>query len=392
MTNPDNVLRILSFQGKEHIYEEIFRQLKNRGYFVQHLRASNRVELDSLLDLLPWNFVIYGPGFSDCSASEAKSLVRRVYPELPLVLIADRPSDLEDQSSLGSEIDDSIILSRPGRLLHTIIQMIKLEGNQVGKSIIQSDVRHSFMGPDQMLAIVSHDLKNPLSAIHLEAQMLLRMSENYECSAFSEEVKLQANRIIKTTSRIKDLISDLLDHSKIKEGIITLNKSVHNTGKIFQDVIDQNLPLLKEKKIKLNCLIPDNTQLEVDKAKISQVLNNLLSNAIKFSPEKGEIKIAILDQESGVEFHVRDNGPGIAASSGDQIFEKYWTSQTNGEGTGLGLFICKTIVDAHGGEIFAENLPGTGAHFWFKLPRVKGPIPQHWHGHTPRPSWKTHFH
>ena len=112
---------------------------------------------------------------------------------------------------------------------------------------------------EQMLAIVCHDMKNPLCIIQLEAQMLLKVAEQHCMNLFSEEVKNQANRILKTTDRLKTLIVDLIDKNKSEEGLFTLHKMDCDLSQLFQEVIEANRPLVKEKNlsIKLNDQIHD---------------------------------------------------------------------------------------------------------------------------------------
>jgi signal transduction histidine kinase len=99
------------------------------------------------------------------------------------------------------------------------------------------------------------------------------------------------------------------------------------------------------------------------------VLQNLVGNALKFSPQGGRVTVAVERERDGVRFRISDDGPGIPRENLSNVFDRYWKRETSGtKGTGLGLFIAKGIVDAHGGRIWAENVPGHGAAFSFTLP------------------------
>lgn len=232
---------------------------------------------------------------------------------------------------------------------------------------------------EQMLAIVSHDIKNPLSIIQLEAQMLLKLCERQEDNLFSNKVRSQANRILKTSERIKALIVDLLDRNKTEEGLASLKKSNCDFVSLCQEVMDSQKPLLNQKDLNLKAFIQGDWIVSIDRNKISQVISNLLANAIKFTPSGSEIQLSIQGSTDEVICTIADNGPGLKNSEIGRVFEKYWTGGVGGHsGTGLGLFICKTIVEAHGGHIFVENGEHNGANFSFSLPTIKENSDQHW--------------
>lgn len=233
-----------------------------------------------------------------------------------------------------------------------------------------TDIHKAYAAREQMIAVVSHDIKNPLSAIQLEAEMLLKVADRDADSSIAEAVRTQARRILKTTDRLKALIADLLDKNKSEEGLSSLSKTENDVSKLFQEVLDSFEHLITTKNLTAVTSFSSNLVLELDKNKMYQVMSNLLCNAIKFTPENGHIHLNIKELENEYHFSVTDNGPGLNPHELEQIFEKYWTGDITGRsGTGLGLFICKTIIEAHGGHIGAENLESGGARFWFTLSR-----------------------
>jgi CheY-like chemotaxis protein len=222
-----------------------------------------------------------------------------------------------------------------------------------------------------MLAVVSHDIKNPLSAIHLEAQMLMRTVDRYGKSVMGEEVKVQAGRILKTAERMKSLIVDLLEKNKSQDGLKSLQRTIVDPVKLFYESLDNVRPLIQEKNIEVKFSAKENIpQLELDRNKMYQVFSNLLSNAIKVTPPKGEIFFDLLWDDEDFSFSLTDTGPGLPAGEEEKVFDKYWTGKrSRGSGTGLGLFICRSIIEAHGGRISCGNTPGKGASFTFTVPR-----------------------
>lgn len=238
------------------------------------------------------------------------------------------------------------------------------------------DIHNAYAAREQMLAVVSHDIRNPLSAIELEAQMLLKIASREADTTMASNVSARANRILKTTERLKTLINDLLDKNKCEVGLSTLDKQPCDAAKLFSDVLDSFETLIREKNLTVMASIPLELNIEFDKSKMYQVVSNLIGNAIKFTPAFGRINLKIEELKNEYHFSVTDNGPGLNSNEVNQVFEKYWTGGITGRsGTGLGLFICKTIIDAHGGQIGAENLSSGGARFWFSLSKPENLSP-----------------
>ena len=222
---------------------------------------------------------------------------------------------------------------------------------------------------EQMLAVVSHDIKNPLSIIQLEAQMILKLAERNEQDGFKERIKIQAQRILKTSERMKELIADLLDRHHVADGLSSIHKNSSRLSDIIRNVIDYSTLLVKERSLKIQFDSSFEDEVEIDQNKMTQVISNLLSNAIKFSPVGGLISISLCQNGDEVLFAIADQGPGIKDQELPYVFEKYWNGGVSGcSETGLGLFICKTIVEAHEGQIHVENLDGEGALFTFSIP------------------------
>ncbi len=222
---------------------------------------------------------------------------------------------------------------------------------------------------EQMLAVVSHDIKNPLSIIQLEAQMIIKLADCHGPESNREKIKIQAQRILKTSERMKQLISDILDRHQVQDGLSSLHKKISRLSDLIKDVIDYNGPLIKQKSLSVDFDCAYEEEIAFDSNKMVQVISNLLSNAIKFSPPSGKIKIKLFQNEENLIFSISDQGPGIKKSELPLVFQKYWNGGVNGcSETGLGLFICKTIIEAHKGQIHVDNIEGEGATFTFSIP------------------------
>jgi len=240
----------------------------------------------------------------------------------------------------------------------------------------KSEIERMNKDKDDLLAIVSHDLKNPLAVI--ETSMDVIMEEERE---HSNEVTLDLVRRSKNSARIAlNLITDLLDLARL-EGGIKLDFEKFGVKELLENVVDAFYLKAKEKNIEINIHNKEDVELIADYGRIVQVLSNLLGNALKFTPVEGKIDIYVNQYETpqtydgsnmGLELKIVDTGPGIPANKLESIFNKFEQARANDRkiGTGLGLTIVKNICELHNGSIKVESVEGEGSTFVIKLPRL----------------------
>ena len=219
-------------------------------------------------------------------------------------------------------------------------------------------------------AMIAHDLRSPLTATLSTATML----EDGLFGAVNQEQKRWLLKMQSNIHGLVELVNDFLDLSKLEAGHIQLSKEKVHMDQLIRESADNYRALAGEKKISLRTRIdPALPHINADPRRLDQVLSNLLSNAIKFTPEGGEIEVGAA-HENGVEARlwVRDTGMGIPPQETEQIFQKYRQAASAKEvkekGTGLGLVICKMIVEAHGGKIRVDSEEGKGSTFTVTLP------------------------
>ena len=220
---------------------------------------------------------------------------------------------------------------------------------------------------DDLVAIVSHDLRNPVHTISMAASFLLEIAP-------ADDRRVTARRqlevIQRSANRANRLIQDLLDVAKIQAGGLAVDSAPVDVKSLLQEAVEVSTPLAGAKAIRVSSVPPDG-ELRVmsDRERVLQVIQNLMGNAIKFTPKGGEIRILAFHEHPDVRFTVADSGPGIPPEHLNHVFDRYWQAKSTAKlGTGLGLSIAKGIVEAHGGRIWAESPPNSGAEFNFTLP------------------------
>jgi PAS domain S-box-containing protein len=212
---------------------------------------------------------------------------------------------------------------------------------------------------EDLIAVVSHDLKNPLGAIAMREQLLERENDPH-LTAHAQSVR----RSIATSLR---LIGGLLDMARLDAGQLRLDLADHDLAALVDDVVDALAPLASERGVAIERRIPPGASVRCDRERVIQVLSNLIANAIKFARDNGTIAVRAERCGSELLLVVSDTGVGIAPDALPHVFERYFTKD-RGRGTGLGLPIAKALVEAHGGRLWATSELDKGSTFSFTLP------------------------
>jgi PAS domain S-box-containing protein len=227
-----------------------------------------------------------------------------------------------------------------------------------------AEVQRAVRTREEVLAIVSHDLKNPVSTIKLVSH-LLRQTERIDVT----RIKNFADTLQRSVDKMLLLIADLLDFDKIQSGALAVETETESVNQVVAPVID-GFKLLAENQGQtlLLDLATGLPEVSVDKHRIGQVISNLLGNAIKFTPRGGTIRVSARREGNEVVVSVEDTGVGIPREHLSKVFEWFWQAERSKHmGSGLGLSIAKAIIEAHRGRIWAESRVGKGTTFSFTL-------------------------
>ncbi|MFL5814459.1 MAG: PAS domain-containing protein, partial [Bdellovibrionia bacterium] len=232
---------------------------------------------------------------------------------------------------------------------------------------VEEVISRALKAREEMLAIVSHDLRNPLGSILMSAAMIKRKSPCDDAYTMA-----QASKIQRAGERMNQMIEDLLNLAKMESGNFTITKQEECGCDVVTEAVEMMSPQAQEKNIKIETRGTDQPlHMSCDHNQVLRVFSNLIGNAIKFTPEHGLIRVTAEDKGDEVLFAVSDTGPGIAEHHVSHVFDRFWqASKTQHMGTGLGLAISKGIVEAHGGRIWVSSRFGHGATFLFTLPKT----------------------
>ncbi len=230
------------------------------------------------------------------------------------------------------------------------------------------DTKSALTTREEFVAIVSHDLRNPIGAILSASNIIM---DDPSVDGIGDDAKRCLQMIRRNADTALRLISDILDMERIVEGKLHLQLAPHKTSVLVSEAIESCAHVAAAKKITLNSKFTmDDSFINCDRDRIAQILSNLIGNALKFTPEGGSITVATEESSVEIKVSISDTGPGIPENQKNHIFERFaQIGNKNRTGLGLGLYISKTLVESHGGKIWVTSAVGKGSTFYFTLPK-----------------------
>ncbi len=271
----------------------------------------------------------------------------------------------------------SLVAARPGRygpadsfLFESLAQRIAAV---VDTTLLYQQAQEAVRWRDDLLAVVSHDIKTPLLVVRMNAELLLRDVRPADAER-PRPARRYLESILKAADRMRDLIGSLLDRARLQGSPMPLSLQTWAVDELLQQALEVLRPLLLDKNQQLRVEVGAGaSHVRADRERTLQVLANLMGNAIKFTPHRGTLSVRTQRVEGQVRVSVKDTGPDIPAQDLPHLFERFWQGDSGArqQGTGLGLSIVKSIVEAHGGSLWVESREGAGSTFYFTLPAAE---------------------
>lgn len=234
-------------------------------------------------------------------------------------------------------------------------------------SVLSEARRDAENQKDEFIALLSHELKNPLTVVQSYAGLLKKQAlQENNPKHYSYASKVEAH-----THKITDLINDLLDVTKITSGKLVFSDEHVQLQPLVKEVIEDQRMIMKTHKIVLKG--KSKKPLWGDKYRLGQVITNLLTNAVKYSPDKNKIDVRIKDTSKGTLISIKDYGMGVDIEDVNKIFDRFYrggAEKSNIHGLGMGLYICAQIIKRHKGKIWLKSRPKKGSTFYVELPSL----------------------
>ena len=253
-------------------------------------------------------------------------------------------------------------IERVVNILHDMTNQRRVE---LENERLVGEAQEAVRSREDLLAIVSHDLRNPLGVVLASTSLLLKSNLPPDKQ---ERARRQVEAIQRAGNRMNRLIRDLLDFASIQAGRLSVSLRPQDVAAMVTEVLDVMEPLASPKGHHLVADVAPGLAIRCDHDRVIQLFSNLVGNAIKFTPDGGTITVRAMSEGDVVRFAVSDTGPGIPRDELAYVFDRYYQAQRkNRDGIGLGLSIARGIVEAHGGRIWAESEEGKGSTFSFTL-------------------------
>ena len=292
---------------------------------------------------------------------DAAAEVRRQNQELLRVLAAleERQDEL---ARLNAELEET---NRGVLALHA-----ELRDRADREAAARQSAEAAARARDAVLAIVSHDLRNPVGSVITAASFLL---DTLAAEVLATPQGQQVGVIHRAASRANRLLDDLMDVTRIEAGGLAVVLEPVEVPGLLSGAVELMRGPAAERAVELVGLVPGPLPpVLADRDRVLQVFANLAGNAVKFTPEGGTVALAAELEDGAVAFSVADTGPGMSADQVERAFDRFWqAARTDRRGVGLGLAIARGIVDAHGGSLSVASAPGAGTTFRFTLPLSK---------------------
>jgi signal transduction histidine kinase len=296
---------------------------------------------------------------------------------VPVILIVERLADRRIDAialAIASAALSGLVLIRLAGLVRSLDRVrrderaARAEAQSAQRQLLRQNeqLREADRLKDEFVALISHDLRTPLTSIMGYLELVL------DDDNLTGEQRGFLNVADRNADRLLRLVNDLLFVARFEAGELELRPTELDLAAVVRQSVEESGPRAAAGGVELTCEAGAVSAVQADKGRMFQLVENLVSNAIKFTPEGGEVRVSVTPVNGVVRLEVADTGIGIASGEQERLFERFFRASTASEhqipGTGLGLYITRAIVDAHGGSIAVRSDPGEGTSFCVELP------------------------
>ena len=369
---------VLLVDDEESIRLTLAVFLSKAGYTVEV--ADTVVKAQQLLKEKKFDVVLSDIVMPRITGMELLQMIRQESPDVQVIMMTGQPTVETAAAAVRAGAFD--YLSKPvgkNEILRCVGNAARLKAAEDERArLAEANRRHleeleasykrlreTEMLRDDLVNMIVHDLRSPLAVIlgylNLLKEPLPKKLSPTELGCFDD--------IYKHTKKMITMVSSIVDVSRLEANQMPLNRQTHDLASLARSVVDSVGSLVGQRRLNLEAPSEPVTA-QADKGLIERVIGNLLMNALKFTPDSGEVRVAVSRNHSKARLRVTDTGSGIDPKHHTRIFEKFGAlnKATRGYSTGLGLAFCKLTVEAHGGRIGLESAVGKGSTFWFELP------------------------
>jgi signal transduction histidine kinase len=368
------ILLVEDNPGDARLIRETLREAESFPFELAH--ADRLASAEERLAAEAFDVVLLDLSLPDAHGLETVRRTLAAAPEAPIVVLTGLDDETLAVTAVQAGAQDYLVKGRLdgtllARAIRYAVERKRLERERAALLRSEREARATaeaaVRARDDVLRVVSHDLGNSLSAVLVTTTLLLRSLPG------EGEVRQRVASIRQLAEQMQRLRQDLLDVASIEAGRLSIEPDWCEPRELLEVTREHFSPVAAERGVSLAVEAEEGLPPVVaDRERVLQVLANLVGNALKFTPAGGRIELSAGRDPEGVRIAVADTGPGIAPEHLPHVFDRFWKTQGgNRHGAGLGLAICKGIVEAHGGSIGARSVPAEGSTFAFTLPAAE---------------------
>ncbi len=362
-------LNVLIVEDSEDDALLVDRALRRAGWSPRLVRVETEGQMREALSRARWDVVISDHALPAFSAPAALAVMKDMgrLDELPFIIVSGTMPDESAVEALRAGAGDFVSKQKLGRLGPAIDRELRDVALRRERREALEQLREAVRARDEFLSIASHELKTPLTSLRLQVQALARQLAAL-ASDGDERLTARLGTIDRSTARIAELVNRLLDVSRLSAGALQLRRERLDLARVVTDAVGR----LRERADAIGSPLRVEGAGAVgrwDRMRVESVVTNLLENAFKYGAGS-PIDVVVREDGADVVLVVRDRGIGIAPEDHARIFERFErAAHGQFEGMGIGLWLARAIVEAHGGAISVESRPGSGATFTVRLPK-----------------------